>query len=148
MKSSMRRFVIAGHLDGDEDALAKLRSCVEERRPDGVLFGGGILGNGSASPADKLKRWEGFFDGVGKLEVFTAVVPGSAEAPLREFLRVAKAAEVANPNLHVAHATLFEDRNMALAGLGGELTEDEDQTETKVSYARASAEYYLRGILH
>jgi len=57
---------------------------------------------------------------------------------------VAKQAEVAHPNLHIAHATLFEEGDAAINGLGGELTEAEDRTEERLCYARATAEYFIR----
>ena len=53
------------------------------------------------------------------------------EAPLREFLRLAKDAEIEHPNLHVAHATLWEEGDVAVCGLGGELTEAEDRCEVR-----------------
>jgi Icc-related predicted phosphoesterase len=142
----MRRFLLAGHLDGRQEALAKLRTLVQGRRPDGVLFAGGLLGGNSLSQVEKLKRWKGAFAGLGQLGVFTALVPGATEVPLREFLRLAKDAEVDHPTLHVAHATLFEEGNVAVSGLGGELTEAEDRTEERLCYARASAEYFLRAL--
>jgi Icc-related predicted phosphoesterase len=142
----MKQFLIAGRLDGHPEALAKLQALVQDRQPDGVLFAGGILGNDPASLAEKRARWEEFFDGLGRPGVFTAVVPGSAEAPLREFLRLAKDAELEHPNIHVAHATLFERGNVAVCGLGGELTEAEDRTEDRLSYSRVTAEYFLRAL--
>ena len=36
--------------------------------------------------------------------------------------------------------------DFAVAGLGGELTETEDQTEEKLCYARGSAGYFLRSL--
>ena len=93
-----------------------LQKLVQERRPDGVLFVGGVLGTDPASHAEKLRRWEELFDALGKLSVFTAMVPGAAEVPLREFLRLAKDAEVEYPSLHIAHATLFEHRHHAICG--------------------------------
>ena len=50
------------------------------------------------------------------------------------------------PNLHVVHATLFEQGDVAVGGLGGELTEAEDHTEDRLCYSRASAEYFLRSL--
>jgi hypothetical protein len=83
-------------------------------------------------------------EGFGKLGVFTAVIPGAVDVPLREFLRLAKNAEVDYPNLRAAHATLWEQGEVALCGLGGELSEDEDRTEDRLCSARATAEYFLR----
>jgi Icc-related predicted phosphoesterase len=140
----MRRFLLIGGLDGQAKALAKLHTLVQERRPDGVLCAGGILGEDSVSHAEKLKTWEECFDGLGKLGVFTAMIPGAADAPLREFLRLAKDAEVDYPGFHATHATLFEQGNAAVCGLGGELTEAEDRTDDRLCYSRASADYFLR----
>ena len=133
----MKRALIACGLDGRHEALAKLQTCVKERRPDVVLFAGGILGSEPASQAEKMKRWSEALDGLGSLGVFTAVIPGPEDVPLRMSLRAAQAAEVANPDLHVAHATLLEQGDAAIGGLGGELTEAEDQTEERLCYARA-----------
>lgn len=140
----MRRFLIAGQPDGRPEALAKLQAQVKERRPDGVLLAGGLVGQSSLSHAERLKKWEGCFDGLGELGVFTALVPGAQDVPLREFLRLAKDAEVQYRTLHVAHATLWEEADLAVCGLGGELTEDEDQTEGRLCHSRAAAEYFLR----
>jgi Icc-related predicted phosphoesterase len=140
----MRRFLIAGQLNGQLQALSKLSTLTRERRPDAVLFAGSIVARTSASHAEKLKTWEHFFAGIGKLGVYVAMVPGAAEVPLREFLRQARQAEVDYPNVHVAHACLFEESDTAICGLGGDLTEAEDRTEDMLCYARASAEYFLR----
>jgi hypothetical protein len=140
----MRQFLIAGQPDGRPEALANLRALVQERRPDGVLLTGGLLGQGSLSHAERLKKWEECFDGLGELGVFTALVPGAQDAPLREFLRLAKDAEVEYPTLHVAHATLWEEGDVAVCGLGGDLSEDQDRAEGQLCHSRASAEYFLR----
>jgi hypothetical protein len=140
----MRQFLIAGQLDGRPEALANLRALVRERRPDGVLLTGGLLGHGSLPQAERLKQWEECFDALGELGVFTALVPGAQDAPLGEFLRLAKDAEMEYPTLHVAHATLWEEGDVAVCGLGGDLSEDQDRAEGPLCYSRASAEYFLR----
>jgi Icc-related predicted phosphoesterase len=142
----MKRFVITGRLDGQQEALAKLVTLVRKRRPDGVLFAGGIVGTNPASHTEKLKQWTDAFDGLGELGVFAAAIPGAADVPLREFLRLATDAEVAHANLHVVHATLFVQGGVAVGGLGGELTEAEEETENRLRYARGSAEYFLRAL--
>jgi Icc-related predicted phosphoesterase len=152
----MRRLLLAGRLDGRDQALETLEWLVNERRPDCILFAGGIVdgvaqGNGEPmsdaareAPQAKLKTWEAFFDRFGRLGVMTMLVPGPADAPLHHFLRVAKQAEINFPSLRVAHATLWEDDHVAVCGMGGELTENEDRSDGKLRCARASAEYYLR----
>lgn len=140
----MRCFLIAGALDGRLDPLPGLRPVIEGRRPDGILFAGNITARNQGSLLEKVRTWQDFFAGLGQLGVLAAVVPGSAESPLREFLRVAKDAEVDTPNVRVVHATLSEEKGVALCGVGGELTEDEDRTEEWLSYSRATASYFLR----
>jgi hypothetical protein len=140
----MRRLLLTGHLDGKAEALTKLKTLVRERQPDGILFAGGFLARESASHAEKRKMWTSCLDGFGALGVFTAVIPGASEAPLREFLRPAKEAEITYPNLHIAHGTLFEEGDVAICGLGGDLAEGEDCTEDRLCYARATAEFFLR----
>ncbi|GIW81451.1 MAG: heat-stable protein [Gemmatales bacterium] len=140
----MRRFLIIGQLDGQAETLANLREIVEQRRPDGILQTGGLGPQAPLSEAERLKRWEQCFNALGELRVFTALVPGPQDVPLREFLRLAKDAEMEHPTLHVAHATLWEEGDVAVCGLGGKLSEDQDRTEEELCYSRASAEYYLR----
>src|SRR5262249_44296212 len=40
----------------------------------------------------------------------------------------------------------FEQSNFSICGVGGDLTETEDRTEDRLSYARATAEYFLRSL--
>jgi Icc-related predicted phosphoesterase len=140
----LNRLLLTATLDGQAEALTKLHALVKERRPDGVLFAGRILGSNPVSHAAKLKMWKDFFAGLGKLGVVAALVPGASDVPLREFLQLAKDAEIDHPNIRVAHATLFEEGNLALCGLAGDLTEAEDRSEDRLCYARASADYFLR----
>jgi len=140
----LRRILMTANLDGRLQALETLQRMVRDRRPDGVLFAGGILGNDALSHAERLKKWQECFDGLGKLGVFTAVIPGSGDVPLREFLRLAKDAELEYPTVHVVHATLFTHGDIAVCGLGGQLTEGEDRTDDRLCYSRATAEYLLR----
>lgn len=140
----IRRLLLTGHLDGKAEVLTKLKALVRERQPDGVLFAGDILVCEPTSHAEKLKMWNSCFDAFGALGVFTAVIPGAGEAPLREFLRLTKEAEMTYPNLHIAHGTLLEEGDVAICGVGGDLVEGEDCTENCVCYSRATAEFFLR----
>jgi Icc-related predicted phosphoesterase len=139
----LKRLLLTGHLDGRAEALAQLATLVEQRKPSAVLFAGGILG-GNTPQAERTKRLEDALDGFGKLGVFTAVTPGPGDVPLREFLRLAKSAELSHPHLRCVHATMFTQNDHAVCGLGGELTEGEDRTEDRLCYSRTSAEYFLR----
>ncbi len=129
----MRRFLLCAGLDGNAEALVWLRRLVDARRPDGVLFAGGIVNPGRAC-AVKLTPWslsaadtafvQQFFAALGGLGVFCAVIPGPAGEPLDEFYRLAVEAELAFPNVHFAHATLVAEDGLAVCGLGGDISEE------------------------
>jgi Icc-related predicted phosphoesterase len=140
----MRRVLIAGNADGSADSLDLLKTFAQKRRPDAVLYAGNILGRHADLPGERLKQLEDFFEAVGGLGAFAAVVPGATDAPLRDFLRLMKDAEVRFPTLHSAHASLVEEGDAAFCGLGGDLTERDDHTEGLLCHARATAEYFLR----
>lgn len=147
----MQRLLLCSGLNGNREALVWLRRLVEARRPDGILFAGGIVNPGRAG-AVKLTPWslsaedtafvEQFFAVLGGLGVFCAVIPGAAGEPLDEFFRLALAAELTFPNVHAAHATLITERDTAVCGLGGDVSEG--PLLGFECCTRPAAEYYLR----
>jgi hypothetical protein len=112
----VRRWLICAGTDGSDKALRLLEQAVETRRPDGVLFLGGILCPTEEQQAKALGKkdltseearlYGGFFETLDKIDVFTALIPGDYDAPLREFLRLEMGAEIQNPKIHLVHATL------------------------------------------
>jgi hypothetical protein len=142
----MRTLLVAGPIDGHREALEHLAHLVEDRQPQGVLYAGNILGDEPRTHADKLHAWEDFFAAVGKFSTFTAVIPGPVDAPGRDFLRLAKDAEETFVQLRVVHASLYEQRGLAICGVGSDLTDigEADCSEERVSYSRSTAEYFLR----
>jgi Icc-related predicted phosphoesterase len=128
----MRQFLICGGVHGERRSLDWMRTLVETKQPDGVLFVGGVL-----SPARKYTAratpWgmtrddglllEEFFETLGGLDVFAAVIPGRMDTPVEEFLRLGMHAEIEYPNLHVVHATLVTQGDLAVCGMGGNLCE-------------------------
>jgi hypothetical protein len=149
----MRQFLICGGMEGKDDSLRCLEALVGERRPDGVLFVGGILaptaGEELRAGADGIPRddalcYERFFETLGNLGVFAVLIPGAQDTPLRGFLRLAMHAEVEFSTLHVAHACLVQKEDVALAGIGGQLTENVDSCEATVRCSRTTTEYFLR----
>jgi hypothetical protein len=147
----MRRLLLCAGLDGNAEALVWLRRLVDARRPDGVLFACGIVNPGRAC-AVKLTPWslstedagfvEQFFAALGGLSVFCAVIPGPAGEPLDEFFRLTVEAELAFPNVHFAHATLIAEGDLAVCGLGGDISEG--PLLGFECYTRPAAEYFLR----
>ncbi len=152
---ALRRFLVAGRLHGSEAALKKLEDALNARQPDALLFVGGVL-DPTPRPADRRRAaerlhddfvfLERFFEALGRTGVYAAVIPGPEDAPLREFLKVGLNAEVDFPNVHLAHATLLEDGETALEGIGGELTHHEDSGDHVVRVSKGLAEYFLRGL--
>jgi Icc-related predicted phosphoesterase len=144
----MRRFLICGGIHGRENSLECLRRAAESCRPDGILFAGGVLdtsrqhapGNTAwgLTPAD-ARFVERFFACLGKLGLFSAVIPGLADTPLDDFLRLGMHAELEYPSVHLVHATLLEKGELAVCGMGGRLgagplSEPDIVTRTFVEY--------------
>ena len=94
----MRQFLVIGGINGDTEALLRLQNVVRDKRPEGLLFAGGILHyNGEdAAKAGVVNTHskegpffvEQFFSTLGSLGVFCAVIPGVFNAPLDLFLRL------------------------------------------------------------
>jgi hypothetical protein len=150
----MRRFLICAGVYGQADALERLRWWVEKWRPEGLLFAGGILGRPRHYKVYTTTQWglsrvdalflEKFFATLGGLRCFAAIIPGPTDMPLDEFLHLGMNAEVEYPGLHLAHATLIEEKDVAVCGMGGCLT-NECLPEADY-FSRAKVEYYLRGL--
>jgi hypothetical protein len=127
---------------------------VRQRRPDGVLFAGGVLDRERTYAPTSTTCWghtrsdanflQNFFASLGGLGVFTAIIPGVLDAPLDLFLRLGMNAEIEYPRLHVVHATLIEEGDVAVVGLGACVT---DYTSTDIGYySRSLADYYFRSL--
>lgn len=150
----MHQFLLCAGINGDPEALDRLNQVVNARRPDGVLFAGGVLGSGRRFAPRLWTRWgmpseestfvERFFDALGKLGVFCAVIPGKEDTPLEEFLRAGMHAEIDSPGVQVVHATLFEQAGLAVCGLGGPVSGDSFHEPDYTP--RVLAEYHLRAL--
>jgi hypothetical protein len=149
----IRRLLLCSGVHGSRDSLTWLRRAVRQRRPDALLFAGGILSLSRADGDDgypwRLTLEDGkfikeFFAALGELRVFTAIIPAPFGEPLDEFLRLALQAELAFPKVHVVHATLIEKDGLAVCGLGGILAEHELLGLDSLS--RPTAEYFLRSL--
>jgi Metallophosphoesterase, calcineurin superfamily len=138
----MKRFFVCGGLLGCDAALDELCRMVNERRPDGLLFAGGILAPDRS--ADDTLFMRQFFAALGELDVFAAVLPGPFDTPVEDFLRLGMDAELDYPNIHLAHANLIALDGMAVCGIGGSLVE-ENRAEPDM-LTRLQADYYLRSL--
>jgi hypothetical protein len=75
-----------------------------------------------------------------------SAIPGPNDAPLNTFLRVALNVENIFSHILIAHAHPVLDGEIAINGIGGYITEDEDTSQPVIKYAHASAEYFLRNL--
>jgi len=129
-----------------------LRRFAAERRPEAILFAGGILSperqiapRGASSfglTLEDERFVHEFGAALGGLGVFSAVIPGPNFEPLDEFYRWGLAVELEFPHVHMAHATLVEERDLAVCGLGVAVAEEALRRED--SYSRIRALYFLR----
>jgi len=146
-----QRFWVCGGVYGNRDSLRWLRQAVSTRRPDAVLFAGGILAP-SRQHVTRSTFWsltledcrfiEEFFSTLGNLGVYSALIHGLGCEPLEEFVQLGMQAELAFPTVHLAHATLLEVDGLAICGVGGVVAE-KDMLGIDSS-TRSLAEYALR----
>jgi Icc-related predicted phosphoesterase len=147
----MKRLLLCSGIAGKTDSIERLRQFATKRQPEAILFAGGIL-SPERQVVPRTTPWgltlederfvQAFFKALGGLGVFSAVIPGPNFEPLDEFCRLAVASELDFPNIHVVHATLVEERDLAVCGLGVAITEAPLMRED--SYSRIRAHYFLR----
>ncbi len=150
----MRRFLVCSGVHSRPKSLEWLRQAVAKRRPEGLLFAGGVLDRGRQYVAQTTTQWglthddalflEKFFETVGGLDIFSAIIPGPVDTPLEDFLRLGMNAEVDFPGLHLVHATLVEKGDIAVCGMGGCISGC-PATELDTC-SRTLAEYHLRSL--
>ncbi len=149
----MKTFLVCSGIRGREKSLHWLSEAVAERRPDGLLFAGGVL-HAPRQYAPHTSPWrlsrsdalflEEFFQTLGGLKVFSAIIPGPGDIPLQDFLRMGMHAEIEFPGVHLVHATVAQKENVAICGVGGLLVEDiQPQIESSSS---TLAKYFLRSL--
>jgi hypothetical protein len=148
----MRRLLLCSGVYGKRSGLETLRRFAAERRPEAVLFAGGILSPDRLVVASATSPWgltpederflHEFGAALGGLGVFSAVIPGPNFEPLDQFYRLGMAVELEFPQVHAVHATLVEERDIAVCGLGVAIREEALMRED--SFSRIQALYFLR----
>ncbi len=150
----MRRFLVCGGVHGRLESLEWLNEAVRQRRPEGILFAGGVLDRQRRYEPTSSTCWghtpecthflQRFFSTLGETGVFTAIIPGVQDAPLDVFLRLGMNAEAEYPRLRLVHVTPVEEADVAVVGLGAAIT---DYTSGDIGYySRSLADYYLRSL--
>jgi Icc-related predicted phosphoesterase len=127
----MRRFLVCGGIHSRPSAVEALRQAARLRQPEAILFVGGVVGGLRQYAARGATPWalthadalfiERFFEVLGELGVFAAVIPGPADTPVEEFLRMGMHAEVDFPGVNLVHATLVQKGDVAVCGIGGRI---------------------------
>jgi Icc-related predicted phosphoesterase len=150
----MRRLLVCSGVRGSLRSLVGLQKAVKLRRPDGILFAGGVLDTTRHYELQASTEWglagddarfiERFFEVLGGLQVFSAVIPGPFDTPLEDFLRMGMRAEIEFPTVHLVHGTLVEQGDSAFCGVGGCLCHE--QRSDFDSCSRTMAEYHLRSL--
>jgi hypothetical protein len=148
----MRRLLLCSGVYGDRGGLERLRRLARQRRPEGILFAGGVLSQERRTVPYETSPWglaaedeqfvREFWTVLGGLGVFSALIPEPNFVPEDEFCRLSLAAEQEFPNIHVAHATLVEVGDLAVCGLGVAVAEKALMRED--SYSHVEARYFLR----
>ncbi len=149
----MRKFLACAGIGGSSEAVDKLESIVRQRNPDAILFAGGLF---APAPIDEspttaaerrhhdMKFLDRFFATLGAMRTAAAVIPGPHDVPLRAFLMAGMHARSQSPGVHVVHCTMVTTRDVVIAGVGGELTQVEDNGDPLVRCSRTTAEYFLQ----
>ncbi|NBO91807.1 MAG: hypothetical protein EBV06_05780 [Planctomycetia bacterium] len=148
----MRTMLVCSGVNGEFPALDRLLAAASSRRPDAVLFAGGVLSPRRSYAATATTAFgytprdarfiEHFLTALGTLESFTAVIPGLYDAPLDQFLQVGMAAETSHGNLRLVHGTPAIGPDVAVFGIGGRIAE---YTDTDIGYfSWPMARYWMR----
>jgi hypothetical protein len=149
----MKQLLLCSGIDGQSDSIARLRQWAAQRKPEAILFAGGVL-SPERECAVRTTPWcltvedqrfaLGFFRTISHLAGFSALIPAPNFEPLDEFCRLALAGEVDFPRVHLVHATLVEERDLAVCGLGVIIREEAYMRED--CYTRIQANYFLRAL--
>lgn len=148
----MRRLLLCSGVHGERRSLETLCRLAAEQRPEAILFAGGILSQQREAVSRSGSLWgltlederfvHEFCAALGGLGVFSAVIPGPNFQPMDDFYRLGLAFELEFPHVHWVHATLVEERDLAVCGLGVVIAEQ--ALRRGDSWSRVRALYYLR----
>ena len=149
----MRTFIACCGIDGRAGAVEQLTALAQQRRPDAILFAGGLFE--PTPPHESLtavaerrhcdtRLLEQFFAALGELKSVAAVIPGPHDAPLRAILMAGMNARSQWQGVHLVHCTLVTARDIVISGVGGELTRTEDSGDPVVRCSRTTAQYFLQ----
>ncbi len=162
------KILVIGDAGGDVGMLGRVMRDVGTWKPDLVLFTGDVVTGeerqklfdarqaGKAIPADwrsKLRKslqedaqaFRLFLKEVARFRGTVRVVPGHRDAPLTDYLRAALKDNSGSPNVGLVHQGFINaGRDFVLVGFGGDITEDERETELVNRFPEWELAYHLQ----
>lgn len=147
------KILVLGELGGELAMLDRVMQDVGLWKPDLVLFTGDVVRGeereklwkarreGTAPPAgwqdhlkaklaEEIDTYRRFIEEVGRFQGTVRIVPGHRDAPLSAFLRVVLKDAAAGSQVGLVHQSFINvGRDFVLVGFGGDITEDERETE-------------------
>ena len=149
----MRRYLAMAGLDGKTDRLAEVSEVVEQRKPEAILFAGGLGCKGCVDTSQpgfspkQLDVYAQFLHWAGGQSMPVVVIPGPYDVPLGEFYQWSTNAETDHSHLRVVHATSWRIKDTVFGGIGGAICEHDHCEHPRLQVSRAEAEYFLRNIV-
>lgn len=152
---------------GAYEGLEDFERVIRKESPDLLLFIGDILKFGPralefasareekrvpdrdraevvADVATAAEEYRRFFEFLGGLDRFVAVIPGNLDAPRRQFMRAATEFEGEYNNLRVLHRLWAQVGDVAIAGFGGEISENVNEDYFMDIYPREAVLYCFK----
>lgn len=152
----MRTAVACCGINGSTASLSLLKELVADRRPDVVLFAGGVIDDDPEKDTleDMAERRqfefrliEAFFSSISNFHCPTILIPGPHDAPLRHFVRIAMHTMLRSGSVHLVHCRARNIDGIPFFGVGGHVTSAEDFNDPVVRVSRAMADYYMQAFL-
>lgn len=149
----MKRFLVFAGLDGDLDALKVAEQYIAEKKPDAILFAGGVgredlvsSNKHSDITPEQTELYHAWFKWLGQQNIPAMIVAGKYDVPLEDYLRAGMNAESEYGTVHLVEGSVWEHQDVAVGGAGGELTERTTSLYPVHRMSRTMAEYALRDL--
>lgn len=81
-----------------------------------------------------------FYDTVKSLDLPFFAIPGNVDSPLSQYIKTGWQNVKQNSNLHMVHSNFFAKEGFAVAGFGGEITEDDKEDFFVLQFPRCELE--------